>query len=494
MSFAHVTAEEAASLVRHDTLVGFSGFTPAGAAKLVPRALATRAAALHERGEPFQIRVITGASTGPDIDDRLCEAGAMSWRAPYQSSIPLRKQINTGQIAFVDLHLSHVPQALLEGFFGPLDLAIIEATDLSPDGRIHLTTSIGLTPTLVRCAKRIIVEINRRHSPRLREMSDIVVLPPPPHRTPIGINDPLEKIGVPHVQVDPRSIVAVVEHEAADTVSGFEVATAASQAIAGHVVRFLVDEMRAGRVPPELLPLQAGVGNVANAVMGALGDAREIPPFVMFTEVFQDSLVELMLAGRLMGASTTALTVTEPQLDRIYSDMDFFAPRIVLRPQELSNNPGIIRRLGVISLNTALEVDIYGHVNSTHVCGSQIINGLGGSGDFTRNSFLSIFMCPSVAKGGRISAIVPMAPHVDHNEHSVQIVVTDQGLADLRGLGPLERARTIIERCAHPAYRDYLYKYLERAKPGHIRHDLTTCFELHRNLLETGQMLPGVAN
>ncbi len=490
MRFARLTPEEAAGLVTHDTLVGFSGFTPAGAAKLVPRALADRAQALHAGGAPFHVRVITGASTGPDIDDRLAEAHALTWRAPYQSSVPLRRLINTGEVAFVDMHLSHVPQALLEGFFGPVDLAVVEATDVSDDGRLHLTTSIGLSPTLLRCARRVIVEVNRRHSPRLREMADIVVLPPPPNRAPIGINDCLEKIGAPYVQVDPASIVGVVEHEAPDTVGGFDEPTAASRAIAGHVVRFLLDEMTAGRVPPEFLPLQAGVGNVANGVMAAIGEATDIPPFVMFTEVFQDSLVDLMVRGRLRGASTTALTLTEPQLDRVYADMDFFAPRIVLRPQELSNNPGIIRRLGVISLNTALEMDIYGHVNSTHVAGTQMMNGVGGSGDFTRNSFLSVFMCPSIAKGGRISAIVPMASHVDHNEHSVQVVVTEQGLADLRGLGPRERAGRIIDRCAHPAYRDYLHRYLARASEGHIPHDLATCFELHRNLIETGQMLP----
>ena len=175
---------------------------------------------------------------------------------------------------------------------------------------------------------------------------------------------------------------------------------------------------------------------------------------------------------------------------QIYDNMDFFVPRIVLRPQELSNHPGAVRRLGVISMNTALEVDIYGNVNSSHVYGMDIMNGIGGSGEFTRNSYLSIFMCPSIAKGGKISAVVPMCPHIDNNEHSVQIIATDQGLADLRGLGPMQRAQAIIENCAHPAYRDYLHRYVERARVGHIRHDLRTAFELHRNLLKHGSMLP----
>ena len=170
--------------------------------------------------------------------------------------------------------------------------------------------------------------------------------------------------------------------------------------------------------------------------------------------------------------------------------MDFFAPRIVLRPQELSNHPGVIRRLGVISMNTALEVDIYGNVNASHVYGTHIMNGIGGSGEFTRNAYISIYMCPSIAKGGKISSIVPMCPHIDNNEHSVQIVVTEQGLADLRGLGPMQRAEKIIEHCAHPAYREYLWKYVENSRVGHIRHNLEKAFELHLNLMETGSMLP----
>ena len=210
----------------------------------------------------------------------------------------------------------------------------------------------------------------------------------------------------------------------------------------------------------------------------------------MFTEVYQDSLVDLMEAGRLTAASTTSLTLTPEKLRRIYDNMDFFAPRIVLRPQELSNHPGVIRRLGVISMNTALEVDIYGNVNASHVFGTQIMNGIGGSGEFTRNAYISIYMCPSIAKGGRISSIVPMCPHIDNNEHSVQVVVTDQGLADLRGLGPMQRAEKIIEHCAHPAYREYLWKYVENSRVGHIRHNLEKAFELHLNLKETGSMLP----
>lgn len=491
-AFPKLTAEEAAALIENGNTVGFSGFTPAGAAKAVPRALAARARALHAQGEPFAIRVLTGASTGNSLDEELASAEAISWRAPYQSSRTLRKQTNAGKVRFVDMHLSHVPQTVSQGFFGRMQFAVVEATEVTGDGRVYLTSSIGASPTYLRYADKVIIEINSAHSPRVSEMADIVILPPPPHRSPIPVYTPLDKIGFPYAMVDPKKIVGIVETDEPDDVGEFAPPEEACQAIAQHVVRFLLGELDAGRIPPEFLPMQSGVGNIANAVMAGLGDSEDVPPFMMYSEVFQDSLVELMEEGKLTGASTTSLTLSPAKLQHVYENMDFFAPRIVLRPQELSNNPGIVRRLGVITTNTALEVDIYGHANSTHVAGTMMMNGIGGSGDFTRNAYLSIFMCPSIAKGGRISTIVPMCTHVDHNEHSVQVVITEQGIADLRGLGPIQRARCLIENCAHPAYREYLTRYLDEAPMGHIRHDLRRCFELHLNLAEHGAMLPGL--
>ena len=489
-AFPRLTADEAAAMIPDGALVGFSGFTHAGDAKVVPCALAARARALHAQGGRFQIRMLTGASGGKNLDDVLAEADAVSWRAPFQSSKPMRDRINRQETQFVDMHLSHVPQTLAFGFFGKMDYAVVEATEITPDGRVFLSTSIGAAPTFLQCAEKVIIELNRFHSPRLREMHDVVALPPPPNRGPIPLYDPSMKIGWPYAGVDPRKVVAVVHNDQPDDVAPFDPPTAAHTRIAGHVVDFLLREMAAGRIPKSFLPCQSGVGNVANAVLAGLGAHPEIPPFTMFSEVFQDACVNLMERGRIVAASTTALTLSPALLRHVFDEMDFFAPRIVLRPQEITNHPGVIRRLGVLSMNTALEVDIYGHVNSTHVAGTQMMNGIGGSGDFTRNAYVSIFMCPSIAKGGRISSIVPMATHVDQNEHSVQVVVTEQGLADLRGLGAMERAHAIIENCAHPAYRDYLRAYVANAPMGHIRHDLSRCFELHRNLQETGAMLP----
>ena len=163
-------------------------------------------------------------------------------------------------------------------------------------------------------------------------------------------------------------------------------------------------------------------------------------------------------------------------------ELDSLKNKIVLRTQEISNHPEVIRRLGVIAMNGLIEADIYGNVNSTHIRGTAIMNGIGGSGDFARNAYLSIFMTPSTAKGGSVSAIVPMVTHVDHTEHDVQIIVTEHGLADLRGLSPKQRAAVIIDNTADPSFRPALKDYFDRAcrlSPGkHTPHLLDEAFRL----------------
>jgi len=492
LKYPLISAEEAAAHIPSGATVAFSGFSSAGSAKAVPRAIAQRARSFHGGGEAYRIRVLTGGSTGKSIDEELAAAEAISWRAPYQSSPILRGQINGGKVEYIDMHLSHVPQMVANGFFGKLDFAVIEATEITPDGRVFLTTSIGASPTFLKYAERVIIELNPYHSMRLREVADIAIMPPPSHRSPIQIHDPLARVGYAYAAVDPRKVIGIVENQEPDLMAPFEPPSTFSKKIAEHITRFLLEEMKAGRLPEGLLPFEAGIGDISNGVVSTLGRNPEIPPIKMYTEVLLDSLVPLMEKGRVLGASATALTVSPETLRGIYENMDFFVPRILLRSQEFSNNPGIIRRLGVIAMNTALEVDLYGNTNSTHICGTDLMNGIGGSMDFSRNAYISFIMCPSISRGGKISNVVPMCSHVDNTEHSVSIIVTDQGLADMRGLGPAQRAKNIIEKCAHPAYRPYLHRYLEGARMGHLRHNLDQCFEMHKNLQQYGTMLPNL--
>ncbi len=483
-----LTAEEAASLIQHDDNIGFSGFTPAGAAKAIPKAIAARARVEHAAGRPFKIGIATGASTGDSLDGELARADAVKWRTPYQSNKDMRKGINEGRIHFFDMHLSQVPQYVDYGFLGRFNWAIVEATEVTPDGKIIPTTSVGASPTFLRYADKILIEVNAAHPKSLRGIHDIYTLGRIPNRREIPIYKANDRIGEEFIRVDPYKIAGIVYTNLPDESGGFDPIDETTRKIGENVAKFLVGEMAMGRIPSEFLPIQSGVGNIANAVLSSLSENPEIPPFMMYSEVIQDSVIAAMKSGGITFASGTSLTISPAIQKEVYDNFDFFRSKFLLRPQELSNNPEVARRLGVVSVNTALETDIFGNVNSTHVLGKDIMNGIGGSGDFTRSAFISIFTCPSVAKGGKISTIVPTCSHNDHSEHSVQILITENGIADLRAKSPGERARAIVENCSHPEYRDALHSFFNSVKGGQTPQTLGRAFRMHEQYAATGDM------
>ena len=482
------TPEEAAALIQHDQNIGFSGFTPAGAAKAIPKAIAARAREEHDAGRPFQIGVATGASTGDSLDGELARADAVKWRTPYQSNKDMRKAINEGRIHFFDMHLSQVPQYVEYGFLGQFDWAVIEACDVTADGKITPTTSVGATPTYCRKAKKILIEINAAHPKALRGIHDIYHLQKLPNRREIPVYSPSDRVGDPFITVDPDKIAGIVYTNIPDETAPFAPLDETTKSIGENVAKFIAGEMALGRIPSEFLPIQSGVGNIANAVLGALSKHKDIPPFTMYSEVIQDSVIAAMKDGSITFASGTSLTISSDVQKEVYENLDFYRKRFMLRPQELSNNPEVARRLGVISINTALESDIFGNVNSTHVLGKDIMNGIGGSADFTRSAFISIFTCPSTAKGGKISTIVPTCSHIDHSEHSVQVLITEHGIADLRAKSPAERARAIVDNCSHPEYRDTLHQFFDSVKGGQTPQTLARAFKMHEQFAATGDM------
>ncbi len=487
-----MSADEAAALIPSGANVGMSGFTGAGYPKEVPVALARRITAAHERGEAFRIGVWTGASTAPELDGALAKVDGIEMRLPYQSDPTSRERINAGQMDYIDIHLSHVAQFVWFGFLGHLDVAVVEVAAVLDGGRLIPSSSVGNNKTWLDQADKIILEVNRRQNLGLEGMHDIYYgTRLPPHRQPIPLTHPGDRIGTPYLMCDPTKIIGIVETDQPDRNTRFTPPDENSRLIAGHVIEFLEHEVKKGRLPGTLLPLQSGVGNVANAVFAGLKDS----PFenlTAYTEVLQDGMLDLIDAGKLSFASATALSLSHEAAARFEAGIEEFRKKIVLRTQEISNHPEIIRRLGVIAMNGMIEADIYGNVNSTHVMGSSIMNGIGGSGDFARNAYLSFFMTPSQAKGGTISCIVPMVSHVDHTEHDVQVIVTEQGLADLRGLAPRQRARLVIEKCAHPHFRPALQDYYERAlrdAPGrHTPHLLNEALSWHDRYLRQGTM------
>ena len=488
MSYKNMTAAEAAALINDGDVVGFSGFTPAGAPKVVPNAIAERAEAEHAAGRPFKIGMYTGASTGDMLDGALARANAVLFRTPYQSNKDLRTRINAQEAHYFDMQLSHEAQELRYGFLPRPKFAIVEACDLTDDGEIVPTSGVGILPTICRLADHIIVELNTTTPKALRGIHDIYEPQDPPMRQAIPVYRVSDRCGEPCVKVDPRKIVAVVESNVPNGGGKFAPIDDVTTKIGENVAHFLAAEIKAGRIPASFLPIQSGVGNIANAVLASLGENPDIPPFEMYTEVIQDAVIGLMKEGHVKFASGCSLTVSQPVLEDVYQNLDFFKQRIVLRPQEISNNPEVARRLGLITINTALEADIFGNINSTHVLGTKMMNGIGGSCDFTRNAYISIFTTPSTAKDGKISAIVPMVSHLDQSEHSVKVLITEYGVADLRGKSPIQRAHCIIDNCVHPDYRDMLRRYIESAPKAHTPMNIYTCFEMHKAFAETGDM------
>ncbi len=488
MRYNIITADEAAMYVNHNDNVGFSGFTASGTPKVITVAIANRAEAEHAAGRPFQIGVFTGASTSDKLDGALTRAKAIKFRTPYQSSADLRSAVNAGEVPYFDMHLSELAPKLRYNYFGKIDIAVIEASSITDDGKIYLGTGVGIAPTICKMADKILIELNSHLPKELAGFHDIYEPLDPPYRREIPIYTPSDRIGTPYVQVDPNKIIGVVETNLPDGTKEFDSVNEVTMKIGKNVSDFLAEQLAKGGIPKEFLPIQSGVGNIANAVLSCMGDNPQIPPFQMYTEVVQDSVIDLMKKGRCTFASTCSLNISDHLAEELFQDLDSYRDKLVLRPSEISNHPGMVHRLGLISINTALEVDIFGNVNSTHVVGTKMMNGIGGSGDFTRNAYMSIFTCPSVNKGGKISAIVPMVSHQDHSEHSVRVVITEWGVADLRGKDPRQRAEAIIENCAHPMYRPLLRQYLEKTENGHIPHDLSSAFAFHEEFLRSGDM------
>lgn len=486
-----MTAEQAAALIPHGCNVGMSGFTGAGYPKALPQAIAARAKAEHAAGRPYQLNVWTGASTAAECDGVMAEAHALGQRLPFNTDPTARKAINAGEIDFIDMHLSHVAQHAWFGFLGPMRVAVVEVLGVTEDGRLIPSTAVGNNKTWLEIADQVILEVNTKPPAKMEGMHDIYYgTAIPPRRVPIAMTHADDRIGEPYLRVHPSKVIAVVETHKGDRDNVFATPDANSNLIAASIIDFLVHEMKMGRLPKEMLPVQSGVGNVANAVLAGLltGPFENL---LGFTEVLQDGMLDLLRAGKMSKASATSISLSAAAYKDFEDNIGFYRERIILRPQEISNHPELVRRLGIIAMNSMIEADIYGNINSTHLMGSGMMNGIGGSGDFARNGYLSFFVTPSVAKDGKISCIVPMCSHVDHTEHDTQIIVTEQGLADLRGLSPRKRAQVIIDQCAHPDYRPLLQDYFDRARsqgPQHTPHILGEALSWHQRFVETGDM------
>lgn len=480
-----VTSEEAASWIEDGMNLGMSGFTLFGEPKEFPLALSARG-----KKENFKVNLYTGASLGPTADQSMAEADIVNLRVPYQGNAVMRKKINAGEILYIDQHLSHTAEEVRKGTLGKIDYAIVEAAAITEDGLIIPTGSVGNSHIFIEKAENVIIELNTKAPVEYEGLHDIYTLADQGERREIPLYEAGERIGEIGIKVDPAKVRGVILSEQPDIPSPLFEPTEETQLIADNLLEFFAEEVRTGRLPNSLAPLQSGVGSVANAVLSGMKDS-EFKDLEVFSEVLQDGIFDLIDAGVVKFASATAFSLSKKRVDTLAEDLAKYKDKIVFRPQDITNHPETIRRLGVISFNTPIEVDIYGHVNSTHVSGTRVMNGIGGSGDFARNAKITIFITASLAKGGDISTIVPFVSHVDHTEHDVDVIVTEQGYADLRGLAPRQRAEKIIA-VSNPKYKAQLQSYFDEAKEtvgGHTPHMLDKAFSFHNNLKEKGTML-----
>ncbi|ONH64742.1 Acetyl-CoA hydrolase [Cyberlindnera fabianii] len=495
------TPEQCVELFKDGQYLGWSGFTAVGAPKVVPDAIAQHVEDNNLQGK-MQFNLFVGASAGPE-ESRWATNNMIKRRAPHQVGKPIAAGINEGRINFFDKHLSMFPQDLTYGFYfrekenNLLDYSIIEATAITEDGAIIPGPAVGASPEMVSVSDKIIIEVNTA-TPSFEGLHDIDMPINPPFRQPYPYTAVDHKCGVTAIPVDPSKVVAIVESDRRDKVAQNTPSDQMSRNIAGHLINFFRDEVAAGRMPENLHPLQSGIGNIANAVIEGLADAN-FKHLNVWTEVLQDSFLDLFENGSLDYATATSIRLTPEGFERLFNNWDNFSQKLCLRSQVVSNSPEIIRRLGVIAMNTPVEVDIYAHANSTNVSGSKMLNGLGGSGDFLRNAKVSIMHTPAARPSKTdptgISCVVPFASHIDQTEHDLDAIVTDQGFADLRGLSPKERSRVIIKNCAHPDYVDQLLDYVNRAehytqktKALHQPHILKDAFKMHLNLAKNGTM------
>ena len=420
--------EEAVKLVEHRATLAVSGFTKAGEPKVFLPALARH---LGEHAPETRIALFSGASLAEEVEGPL--APFIGRRGPYMSSAASRKLILAGKMDFTDVHLSQFARNLMYGFYGDVDIAVVEASRIRNDGGVILTTSVGLSAEALTKAKKIILEVNTA-VPDYTGFHDIVLPPAPPRR---ALADPDHQRARPgrHAVRRDRPAQGGGDRRVAHPGLPGELQADEPDRRQDRRERHRLSargRRRASGLGDRLPPIQSGVGNVANAIVGELYRS----PFQklrFYTEVFQDGMLRFVEDDeKFDAASATAISLSGParvDFDRLFKRC---RDRLVLRPMWLSNSAEIITRLFVIAMNTPIEVDIYGHVNSTHVDGSQIINGLGGSGDFFRNAYLSIVHTPSVRrlKDGRVvSCVMPYVRHIDHTEHDIKCVVTEQGYA-----------------------------------------------------------------
>lgn len=479
----HVPAEVAAAHIQDGMIVAMSGYAMAGYPKALVEALVRR----REKGEQLTFQLITGANT-PWLDERLGGARMITRRVPMCASRHLASQANEGSMHYVEQQMHRMPQLIRSGRLGRIDVAVVEAWGFTPDGELIPTTSVGMTHHLMEAADSIIIEINLAQPDILVGLHDIHVPEPPPDTQPIPLVRADQRIGRNSIPIDVNKVRYIVVSDVPEHIPMLSEITPQATSIADRLMRFLSQEQDRGW-QGQLPPVQTGFGTIADAIANAFRDS----PFEgiqFFCGGVTEPVMELLASGKAATVSTGGIGMSD-RVEEILRTTPDLADRLIIRNGDITNNAEVIARLGIVALNTGIEIDIYGNVNASHIAGSRVVNGIGGGANFAQNAGLSVVLIPATAKSGAISQVVPMVSHLDIGEHDVDIIITEHGVADLRGLDDNERADAIIETCAAPEYREALRAYLQDARSlcgGHHPQLPERAFAWYRRLKESGSM------
>jgi acetyl-CoA hydrolase len=274
---------------------GWSGFTGVGYPKIIPIELANYVEKNNLKGK-MKFNIYVGASVGYEVEDRWASLDMIDRLFPYQSGKDIQNGINHGKVKFNDKHLSMFAQDLVYGFYTKdkdskkLDFSIIEITGITKDGGLIPGLSVGAIPEIIQSSDKVILEINTA-SPECEGLHDLLYTEEPPNRKPYLIEKVNDRIGKTFLPIDPNKIIAIVESPLHDTPTEVHSDMNCGKMISNHIVEFLQNEVKHNRLPSNLLPIQSGVGNISNAVIGGLVNS----PFnnlEVWTEVIQDTFLD----------------------------------------------------------------------------------------------------------------------------------------------------------------------------------------------------------
>lgn len=473
-----VTPEEAVQKIKNHSVLAFGGYTSSGYPKKIIESLVQRS-----KKEDLSFTILTGANVGP-IDAALSESNLKIRRAPMIQNSLLSKAVNEGKVDYVEVQMHDMPNLLKKEKFGRINYFVLEGIELTDEGHLYPTSSIGMNQHFIDQSEKVIIEINRSQPNTLKGMHDIY------HQSTKGVplNEVNDIIGNPYLEIPLEKIEMIVYSDELDQLAPTGKELPQAEEISNRLNDFLYKEF--GK---DLPPLQTGFGGIARKIVKGLNE-ESFENIEFFCGILQEENIELINSGNGKCASTGSIEMTNKVIELLENN-EALRKKIIIRNNDVTNNSEVISRLGLVSLLGALEVDIYGNVNLSHVMGNRVLNGLGGGTNFAHNAQLTIVLLPSTTANGKISTIVPMVAHHDIIAHDVDVIITEYGVADLRGLTDRERANSVIQNCTD-AYQEQLKDYYEEAvsKGGHHPVVLNKAFEWHMRFQESKTMSKGEHN